>query len=110
MATGVSKREQLGMNTITAAQPHRDPHPLPQPGSEAVLTYPGRLSPDEAVRPIQTSFVHLAADGSRRAAAAIEDGKQGEGEDGDKATHKVLMSLKKSVAMVKHCRPCASVP
>src|SRR5690606_11022763 len=46
--------------------------------------------------------------GGRRAAAAVEQGKQGKSEHGDKATHKVLMSLKKSVDMVKHCHPCAS--
>lgn len=65
MATGVSKREQLGIDAITASQPHRDPHPLPQPGSIPSLTYPGRLDAKESIRPIDTSFVRVTADGAR---------------------------------------------
>lgn len=63
MATGVTKREQLSEDALTAALPHRDPHALPDSASAPVLQYEGRLSEAAVLNPLPTIFRQVTATG-----------------------------------------------
>lgn len=56
MATGITEREQLSADALTAHVPHRDPHPLPSQIEEPHLSYDNRISEREACKPIPASF------------------------------------------------------
>ncbi|MBB3955945.1 DNA methyltransferase [Novosphingobium sediminicola] len=56
MATGITGREQLSEDAITAHVPHRDPHPLPSGLSEPFLDYDNRITKAEALEAIPIVF------------------------------------------------------
>ncbi|MBZ9975966.1 site-specific DNA-methyltransferase [Mesorhizobium sp. BR-1-1-10] len=63
MATGLSKNEKLGKDAITAASPHRDPHPLPAGNATPVLEYANRLSKGDMAKRLDASFQTVAKNG-----------------------------------------------
>jgi adenine-specific DNA-methyltransferase len=63
MATGITKREQLSVDALTATLPGRDPHPLPLESAAIRLEYPGKLSVEEILAPIDASFQIVGNDG-----------------------------------------------
>lgn len=63
MATGISGHEKLSADSLNAALPHKDPHPLPSDSDTPLLVYPNRLSETEVLAPLQASFVQVEADG-----------------------------------------------
>lgn len=72
MATGITGYEKLSTDSLTAALPHKDPHPLPPRDDDARLTYPNRLSEAEILQPLPASFVALDSAGKAAAVAPIE--------------------------------------
>jgi len=59
MATGITKREQLSDDAITASVFTRDPIPLP-PADEAVhLAYEGKANEADVIRPIETHLTEI---------------------------------------------------
>lgn len=67
MATGITKGEQLSVDALTATLPGRDPHPLPAETAAVRLDYPGKLSVEEILEPIQASFQFVSKDGTATA-------------------------------------------
>lgn len=63
MATGVTKLEVLSADALTAALPHRDPHPLPGATEMPVLQYGQRVSEKEVLEPLPITFRHVRANG-----------------------------------------------
>jgi adenine-specific DNA-methyltransferase len=63
MATGVTKREVLSADALTAILPHRDPHPLPGSSAVPVLQYENRLSDQAVLEPVGARFHKVGSDG-----------------------------------------------
>lgn len=64
MATGLSKHELQGKDAITAANPHRDPNPLPDASAVPVLEYPNRLPKAQMAQRLDATFLAVAKDGT----------------------------------------------
>lgn len=63
MATGISGYEKLSADSLTAAIPSRDPHPLPSSADLALLDYPNRLSEAQILTPLPVSFTAVNSNG-----------------------------------------------
>lgn len=61
MATGISKKEQLSSDALTAVVPHRDPYPLPFVDFYE-LSYPNKLAVSDVIKPLPSSFVSISRD------------------------------------------------
>jgi adenine-specific DNA-methyltransferase len=61
MATGILGQEKLSADSLNAALPHKDPHPLPPDSATPLLVYPNRLSEAEVLSPLPASFVQVDA-------------------------------------------------
>jgi adenine-specific DNA-methyltransferase len=64
MATGLTKHELLGKDAITAANPHRDPRPLPDASAVPALEYAHRLSKQQLAQRLETSFLTVGKNGT----------------------------------------------
>lgn len=60
MATGISKREQLSADAITAAGFFKEHAPLPPSGISAQLSYPNKTAEEEVVNLEPRSYLHLS--------------------------------------------------
>jgi len=56
MSTGVTKNERVRPDTLTATILHREPHPLPQNTTEAILVYPGKLEKSIILKPASIPY------------------------------------------------------
>lgn len=74
MATGVTKREVLSADALTASLPHRDPHPLPPASASPVLQYEGRLPEAAVLKALPVRLRHVERDGSMGEIARPSDG------------------------------------
>lgn len=63
MATGITTNEKLSKDALTAAMPHRDPHPLPDVKDIATLVYPNKISEREALVPLEAKFSRISKQG-----------------------------------------------
>lgn len=59
MATGISGQEKLSPDSLNAALPHKDPHPLPLASDTPLLIYPNRLSEADVLSSLRTSFIQM---------------------------------------------------
>jgi adenine-specific DNA-methyltransferase len=73
MATGITGREQLSADAITAAAPERDLHPLPSAAAEVSLAYPARLSIEECLAPVPAIFSTVTQGGSATKSAIVDN-------------------------------------
>lgn len=60
MATGINKSERLSEDALLAARPHHDPHPLPSDEAVVRFAYPGKLSREEVLRPVELDFSKIS--------------------------------------------------
>ncbi|CAA9889498.1 Modification methylase EcaI [Candidatus Methylobacter favarea] len=63
MATGILGHEKLSADSLSAALPHKDPHPLPSDAVAPSLVYPNRLTKAEVLSPLYASFIQVDTDG-----------------------------------------------
>ena len=63
MATGILGHEKLSADSLNAALPHKDPHPLPSDSDTPLLVYPNRLSKNEVLSSLRASFMRVDAAG-----------------------------------------------
>lgn len=73
MATGVTKREVLSADALTAKLPDRDPNPLPPPNATPVLEYEERLSEAKILQPLKVRLSRLGADGTKKDGSVAGD-------------------------------------
>lgn len=73
MATGISKREQLSDDAISAQDIFQEVIPLPLDGALAEITYPNKASKGDIIRGEPRSFLHVASDGSHLSAPLTDN-------------------------------------
>jgi adenine-specific DNA-methyltransferase len=71
MATGISKKEQLSADSLTAVMPHRDPHPLPY-ANFFEFSYPNKISTAEILEPIRAPFLEILDNGKTKEVKKID--------------------------------------
>lgn len=69
MATGITKKERLGPEALTATFSGRDAYSLPLPEETVVLDYPGRLTRASIIESVAVNLHKVEADGSHARAS-----------------------------------------
>lgn len=64
MATGISKREQLSEDSITAFNKNTQEQPLPDHDQNALLSYANKATEEEVLRSPERSFIRASSEGS----------------------------------------------
>ncbi|MFL1559458.1 site-specific DNA-methyltransferase [Pseudomonas sp. O11] len=72
MATGISKKEQHSVDSLTAVMPHRDPHPLPYTNFFE-FSYPNKISVAEILEPLPSSFLKVMRSGETKKITTVDD-------------------------------------
>jgi adenine-specific DNA-methyltransferase len=73
MATGITKREQLSSDAISALELVDDDVPLPESKAVVELAYQNKAALSEIVRPVQRHFLYFGTKISDRAQAPIDN-------------------------------------